>query len=424
MKMRDNYLTKIKTLVDKDFLILFFKKVYQKAKENEIFTKAMAMVYITMLSIIPFFIFSFYIMTLFNFFGKMDNIINELKNLIINNLAAGPGEELIDYLEIYILNVNLEQLGIISFISLIFIIVFMLAKVEITFNKIWNVKEHRDLFKRFVSFWTFITLGTFTVTLFLTLSLLFAEKYFGLWLNNSQLSQNSFISHILFSFNFLIFITAYYFIPNTDVNAFSAAAAGIFSGTLFVLLKNLYGIYTSNIVSYGQLYGPLSIIPIFLLWLYLIWIIILLGAVISYVIQHFSSLECSPKRKKSVSALKEFIPAAVLITIYKAFRQQDSTPLTAAELLARIKISALDLDSALKKLQEKNLIAKTENETYLPLNQAGKLSLWTVYKINHLSQEDEIKEIFKDKEMQQLVKKLNCCQKNNFSQLKFSDFLK
>ena len=211
MSSTDNILKDIKALISFDLIILFIKRIYQKAEENDIFIHAMGMVYITTLSIVPFLIFSFYIMTLFNFFGKIDTIVEEIKALILNNLAAGTGENLIEYLEIYILNVDIEQLGIISFISLILIIVFMLARVEMTFNNIWNVKEHRDLFKRFVSFWTFITLGTFSITLLLTLSLLFAERYLGLWLSGEQISQSSIFSYILFSFNFLFFIIVYYF---------------------------------------------------------------------------------------------------------------------------------------------------------------------------------------------------------------------
>src|SRR6056297_428331 len=237
MKKIKNFFENKKPLISFDHIFLFIKRVYQKSKENDIFIHAMGMVYITTLSIVPFLIFSFYIMTLFNFFGKINNIIEEIKALILNNLAAGTGESLIEYLEIYILNVDIEQLGIISFLSLILIIVFMLARVEMTFNNIWNVKQHRDLFKRFVSFWTFITLGTFTITMLLTLSLLFAERYLGLWLSGEQLSQSNIFSYILFSFNFLIFIIFYYFVPNTDVKSTAALFAGLFSGCLFIFSK-------------------------------------------------------------------------------------------------------------------------------------------------------------------------------------------
>lgn len=423
MKKRDNLLNDFKALISFDLLILFIKRVYQKAKENDIFIHAMGMVYITTLSIVPFLIFSFYIMTLFNFFGKIDTIVEEIKTLILNNLAAGTGENLIEYLEIYIFNVDIEQLGIISFISLIFIIVFMLARVEMTFNKIWNVKEHRDLFKRFVSFWTFITLGTFSITLLLTLSLLFAERYLGLWLSGEQISESSIFSYIIFSFNFLIFIIAYYFVPNTEVKPKAAVFAGIFSGLLFILSKNLYSLYTNNLITYNQIYGPLSIIPIFLLWLYLIWLIVLLGAVISYVFQHRSSLKYMLNRKKINQGLRDLIPTAILLALYKNYKNENSKPLSFAELIEKINLPAEDIEAELENLKEKNIIAETESGSYLPLTEADKISIWQSYQTNFLDEKFEIKNIFKDEEMQQLYKKIKELEKSSFEKMKFVDFL-
>lgn len=423
MKNKDNLLKDIKALISFDLILLFIKRVYQKSKENDIFIHAMGMVYITTLSIVPFLIFSFYIMTLFNFFGKIDTILDEIKTLILNNLAAGTGESLIEYLEVYILNVDIEQLGIISFLSLILIIVFMLARVEMTFNNIWNVKEHRDLFKRFVSFWTFITLGTFSITLLLTLSLLFAERYLGLWLSGEQISQSSIFSYILFSFNFLFFIIVYYFVPNTEVKPTAALFAGLFSGSLFILSKKIYSIYTANIITYNQIYGPLSIIPIFLLWLYLIWIIVLLGAVISYVFHHRSGLEYLLNRKKINQGLRDLIPTAILLTLYKNYKNENIKPLSFEDLLKKINLPAEDIEAEIENLKQKNIIAETEDGRYLPLNEANKISIWDSYQINFLDEKFEIKNIFKDQDMQNLYKKMKKEEKSSFEKLKFVDFM-
>ena len=423
MKKIKNFFENKKPLISFDHIFLFIKRVYQKSKENDIFIHAMGMVYITTLSIVPFLIFSFYIMTLFNFFGKINNIIEEIKALILNNLAAGTGESLIEYLEIYILNVDIEQLGIISFLSLILIIVFMLARVEMTFNNIWNVKEHRDLFKRFVSFWTFITLGTFSITLLLTLSLLFAERYLGLWLSGEQISESSIFSYILFSFNFFFFIIVYYFVPNTEVKPASALFAGLFSGFLFILSKNIYSIYTANIITYSRIYGPLSIIPIFLLWLYLIWLIVLLGAVISYVFQNRSGLKYMLNRKRINQGLRDLIPTAILLIIYKNYKGEKNEALSFSELLQRINLPAEDLENEIKNLKEKNMIAETEDGCYLPLVEAKNMSIWDSYQTNFLDENFEINNIFKDKEMQNLYRKIKSEEKKNFKDVKFVDFL-
>ena len=423
MKNIINWFDKIKTLFSKENISLFLKRVYQKSKENDIFIHAMGMVYITLLSIVPFFLFSFYIMTLFNFFGKIDSIVEEIKTLILNNLAAGTGEALVDYFELYILNVDIEQLGIISFISLIFIIVFMLARVEMTFNKIWNVEEHRDLFKRFVSFWTFITLGTFSLTLVLTLSLLLAERYLGLWLSGDQISQSNIFSYISFSFNFLIFIIAYYFVPNIKVNPSAALSAGLISGLLFILTKRLYGIYTTNIVTYSQIYGSLSMIPIFLIWIYLIWLIVLLGAVISYVIQHRSSLEYMLNKKKINQGLQNLLPIAILLTVYKKYNEKNAQAATFENLLNQIKLPAENIEKSIKDLKNKNLLAETEENRFLPLKKESEISIWDVYQLNLLDEDFILINIFKESEMQKIYQTITKQEKKELKDVKFVDFL-
>lgn len=423
MNKLKKYKSKIKTLINIDFIILFLKNIYQKSKNNNIFTQAMAMVYITTLSIVPFLIFTFYIMNVFNFFGKIDIIIEEIKNLIINNLAAGPGEELLNFLQLYILNADLEQLGIISFISLIFIIVIMLARIEITFNKIWNVKKHRDLFKRFVSFWTFITLGTFFVTLILALSLIFTERYLGFWLSGEQISQSSILDHIFFTFNFLIFIMAYYFIPNTKVKPSAALLAGTISGFLFISLKRLYAFYTSNIVSYGQIYGSLSIIPIFLLWLYLIWLIILIGAIISYLFQHRSSLQYMLNRNSLNSDLNNLTQIAILISLYKNYNIKTTEIADFEFLVKKINLPAEEIKKAIEDLKNKKLITESKNENYIILNKVEKISVWDIYSQENLRKGIKIDKIFKEKEMKPLYQKISKYKKDKLSTMKISDFI-
>lgn len=423
MKDKKYFIQNIKSLISFELILLFVKKVYQKARENDIFIHSMGMVYITTLSIVPFLIFSFYIMTLFNFFGRLDILIEEIKNLILNNLAPASGQNLINYIEVYILNVDIEQLGIISFVSLIFIIVFMLARVEMTFNNIWNIREHRDLLKRFISFWTFITLGTFSITLLLALSLLFTERYLGLWLSGEEISQSSLFNYFLFSFNFLIFITFYYFVPNTKVKPESALFAGLFSGTLFIIVKRLYKIYTANIITYNQIYGPISLIPIFLLWLYVIWLIVLLGAVVSYVFQNRADLKYILNKNEITKALRDLIPTAIMIALFKNYQAKNTEALSFLKLTEKINLPAADIKKELIRLKKDNIIAKTEKGNYLPLLRAENTLIWDLYKSKFLSKDFPIDHIFKDVEMRKLYQKIQENKKENFKKINFSDIM-
>lgn len=400
---------------------LFFIKIFQKVKNDDIFTHAMGLVYTTLLSIIPFLIFSFYIMTLFNFFGGIENITEEFRTIILNNLAAGTGESLINILESYVTGINIEQLGIISFITLVLVVIFLLARVEITFNKIWGVEKHRDLFKRFVAFWTFITLGTFVITILISLSFTFLETLLTTEITDNPIEQSKIFEWVTFSMNFITFIIAYYFIPNTKVEPLAAIVGGITSGILFILSKNLYGIYTHNFISYDQIYGSLTMIPIFLVWLYLIWLIVLIGAIISYIVHYRSNLNFISSNRKADKELKHLLPIAILYIIYKNFQDKDKPGTEYSEIIKKINLPITVIEKTLKEMLATNYITKTENNHYIPLTNLEKISLWSIYQKIILKNNPESKAIYSDKEIENIHKIFNQSIKEKLKNLTIKD---
>jgi len=403
---------------------LFLIKVYQKLKENDILIQAMAMVYMTLLSIIPFLLFLFYIMTLFNFFGRLDSIIAELQAFILNNLAAGTGESLLNYLEGFIYNVDIEQLGILSFTSLIVVVVIMLARIEKTFNKIWSVKEHRDILKRFVSFWTVLTLGTFLTAVLLTLALFFSDKLLGTIFSASLPEKSSLLNLFLFSLNFLIFTAAYYFIPNTDVKASAALTAGIISGGLFILSRRLYSIYTGYLITYRQIYGSLAFIPIFLVWLYLVWIIILSGAVISYVFQNRKNIIITGDGSIDSKVFKVFLPTAVLLSVYKEFRNPKSNGLSRESLKEKIRLPAAYIEEVLVELKQENIIAETKENKFIPTGDISQICLAEIRKNLFFEDKVLLEKVFKEKEFKVLYEKIENSLKNSLETINLDQIIK
>ncbi|OCL27787.1 ribonuclease BN [Orenia metallireducens] len=378
---------------------LFAQRVYQKAKSVDIFVNAMSLVYTTLLSLVPLLIFSFYIMTLFNIFGGMERIINALKGIILENLATGTGEIVIRYLENYVTNVDITQLGVISFFSLVIVIVFMLARIEMTFNKIWGVEEHRDIFKRFVAFWTFVTLGTFLITLSLSLTISVISSYLSSDLIEVSTGNTYIFRFISVVSYFLIFIVGYYLIPNTDVEPLAAIVGGSISGFLFNLAKTLYKVYTKYAVGYSQIYGSLSVIPLFLVWLYLVWMITLLGAVICYVFQNRSNLHHFNTLQDITIGIQNIIPIAILVVICKEFMDRKSTGITFEGLANKINIPVEIIEDNIKGLMAENLITITKENRYIPITTLQRISLWEICELLLFKQEVSVKEIFADEEV-------------------------
>ncbi|MGM0548249.1 MAG: YhjD/YihY/BrkB family envelope integrity protein, partial [Bacillota bacterium] len=247
----------------------------------------------------------------------------------------------------------------------------------------------------------------------------------GMWLEDAEVSQNNLFSYFLFSLNFFIFILAYYFIPNTKVEPLSALISGLFSGTLFILSKNLYALYVQNVIAYSyekQIYGSLSFFPFFLIWLYLIWLIALLGAVISYIFQNRDKLKYLKEDNNSYHNLDTLVPIAVLVSLYKNFNNKNEDVLDFSQIQKKIKVPAETLNNVLNKLKKNKLVAESDEGKYILQKAVETLNLWDLYKFNFIKNKIKVEDIFVDKEMQDIYTKLNQKHKSDLIELKIEDF--
>ncbi|WP_408955548.1 YihY/virulence factor BrkB family protein [Natroniella sp. ANB-PHB2] len=405
---------------------LFSQRVYQKIKDVELSIKAMSLVYITLLSLIPLLIFSFYLITLFNFFGSLDRIIELSREVILTHLATGTGQTVIELLEAYVTEVDIAQLGVVSFISLIVIVIFMLAKIEKSFNLIWGVTEHRDLFKRFVSFWTFITLGTFLLALVLGFIVSIVTSYLDAGMINLS-ADNKFLFRLLLTLTyFILYIVAYYLIPNTKVEPIAAVVGGLVSGGLFTVTRSLYLMYTRSMITYyriHRIYGSLSVIPLFLIWLYLVWLITLFGAVVCYIFQNRDNLNHIIDSEEISIRIKSLIPVVILTVVYKDFMSSETTGVSFNNLCSKLNLPPQIIKNNLQGLVEEDLLAITNQKRYIPLTKATNVSLWDICSSLLINNQLEVEELFFDKQIINTYSEVEKSLKEKLSRITMLDLI-
>ena len=153
-----------------------------------------------------------------------------------------------------------------------------MASIEDTFNRIWRVEAPRSKLARFLVYWVALTLGPLLVIASLAISsYLFslpfisdAAQKFGL--------QEWLLGQVPTVVELSAFTAGYLVIPNRSVRFRYALVGGVLATLLFELAKFGLATYISNVPSYTQVYGTLAVIPIFLIWIYLSWVSVLLGA--------------------------------------------------------------------------------------------------------------------------------------------------
>lgn len=266
----------------------------EKVKEAEILDSAGALAYTTILSVIPLIAVSF---AIFKAFGGLDELYASIEGFVFENLAEGSDEKTLSTIRSFVGNIHAGTLGITGVVGIVLTSMLMMAGIEKTINKIWNTPLNRGIFHRMTLFGFLITIGPLALAVALG-----AATSLDIPLSKVFPTGTPFF-FILVG----IFYGLYRYIPHRRVYWRAALVSALSTAAVWTLAKILYGFYVRKFVTYDRIYGSLASIPIFLVWVYVGWLVILTGAAFSASLQwHYLEGEEPPYarfkfKKKSAS---------------------------------------------------------------------------------------------------------------------------
>ncbi len=243
---------------------------------------ASSLAYATLLSLVPL------LTVMFGFLGGLPvfkEIGTEIQTFIFSNFVPSFGVSVQNYLLEF--SGEATKLTFTGSVILLLIALMLMATIDNAFNRIWNIKSKRNPIARFLVYWAILTLGPLLIGIGLVstsylLSLPVLDGIYASFGIKAKLLR--IMPFLTTSMAFTIF---YLLIPNCSVPKKYAAISGVFAAILFEMAKFGFGTYVKTVATYEAIYGAIAIIPIFLLWIYLSWVIIILGAHICYCLSNF-----------------------------------------------------------------------------------------------------------------------------------------
>jgi membrane protein len=340
---------------------------------NRCLLHAAALAFISLLSVVPLLALMFAML-------KGFGVQNHLQPLLLPYLAAGSESVSAAIVE-YINNTNAGQLGAIGLMSLVLAVLSLLSQVENAFNTIWGVNETRSVARRFTSYFAVVTIGPVFVVAAISMTGSLESQTMVQWLLDMALVGNLLI--ILFNVlpfvaMWLVFAGLYLFIPNTRVAPRAALIGGMFGGTLWQLSQWTYIEFQIGVARYNAIYGTLAALPVFMVWLYLAWAIVLLGLVMTFAAQNLRSIRRDLRGGRVSVTGRMRIILAVLLHVASRF-QRDEPARSAAELAAELEIPPRLLQVLLDLLQRLNLLTEVAGRdgmtAYLPAREPDSIEL-------------------------------------------------
>jgi membrane protein len=194
-----------------------------------------------------------------------------LQQVLLENLVPTAGKQVSTGISSFLSSVN--SLTLPGTIALVLTALMLMFRIEIAFNRIWRVERARSFINRVIMYWAVLTLAPLLIggAVVFSAQNLFSDRAL------LDLVPPGLYRIGLFLVGTLVFTLIFMLVPNCRVRLRAALAGAVLSAFLFELAKYGFVAWVSN-ANYAVLYGALATVPIFLLWLYLVWIIVLLGA--------------------------------------------------------------------------------------------------------------------------------------------------
>lgn len=255
----------------------FFASVIQKTIKDDCFTVSASLAYTNLFALMPMLIVSY---TVFSGFPEFSQFGPKIQQILFDNLVPEVANEVKEVAESFMKQAS--ELSLTGFLGLLVVAVLMIFSIENEFNAIWEVKRRRNGLSAFLLYWSVITLIPILLAVVISFS-----SYVQALPVIAAASKWAVVIPMLVVMKFFMtafcFALFYFAVPNRKVKLRYAMLGGMVAMILFEFSKYALIIYFAHFNYYKFLYGALAALPIFLVWLYVFWFILLLGAEVAQV---------------------------------------------------------------------------------------------------------------------------------------------
>lgn len=257
-------------------LLHFTHIVFIRFRQDGCANRAAALAFATLLSLVPLLTVSFSVLAAF---PVSQELALKIQGFIFQNFVATSAEVVQQHLQAVIYQTS--KLSAIGMLFLLATAVLMVFNMEQAFNVIWRTEKHRGFISAFLMYWAVLTLAPILIGIGLAVSTYLISLPFI-----SSAANMLGLKKLLFAVTPYLstlgaFTLLYLAVPNCKVQFRHAIVGGVIATILFELAKQGFVLYITHFSVYRLLYGALAAIPIFLVWIYLCWLIILFGGVVS-----------------------------------------------------------------------------------------------------------------------------------------------
>lgn len=330
--------------------------VVRDVGDGSLSLRATSLVYTTLLSLAPLLAICFSVLKGFGVHNQIEPFLREFLSPL-----GEQGKDITENIVRFVDNIQVGLLGVVGVGLLVYSVISLMHKIETAFNAIWNVGNARSFPRRVRDYLGVLLIGPLFMFLSvgMTASLSHADlvlKWLDIDLVNMAFDRA--FSYAPFFLFMLAFAAIYSFMPNCKVRLVPALVAGAVTAFMWKSLGYLFGVFVAGSANYATIYSAFAALVLFMIWLYVGWLIVLVGASISYYLQNPSNQRLSRKAAVTSLRMREKIALGIVTEVGKSFYAGQKAP-NLADLARGLRLPAQAIESIVTHLVAADILAQT-----------------------------------------------------------------
>jgi membrane protein len=347
----------------------FLAHVLRRFDQDRCLQIASSLTFTTLLALVPLATIALTLMSAFPLFSGLAEQIRAF--LLENTLPEAAGEVVSGYMEQFT-----GRAGRLTAVGTAFLAVtafMMMFTMEHAFNAIWRVSRPRPLAQRILVYWAALTLGPVLIGASLSITSYLVGASLGLT-RDAPAAGTAILGLVPFALTWAAFTLLYYVVPNRAVKPRHALLGGLVAAFFFEIMKRSFAFYIAQFPTYAVVYGAFAVFPIFLLWIYFSWVVIVIGALIAALAPDFAVL-----REAAGRPAPGFRDA--LATLLVLARAQQGPEMLDLRSIARAVLLTVDqTERLLERLATKGWVARSGSDRYAFVYDKERLLVGDVYR--------------------------------------------
>lgn len=340
--------------------VFFVKHILRRFQEDDCEKSAAALTYMSLFAVVPLMTLMY---SMFSLIPAFQGLESQLQELIFKNFVPESGAEIQQYLVEF--SAQARKLSAVGAIILVVTSYLMLSNIEKTFNNIWGTAGSRRGLSSFLLYWGVLSLGPLLLGI-------------GIVMRGYLLSFQFIVDEVdtlgvvawLFEFlplvfSWVAFTLLYIAVPNCRVSVRYALIGGLVTMIFFEFAKYAFGVAIVN-SSYTTVYGAFAMVPIFLIWIYLTWIVVLAGAELVSGMETFKTAWRGTDYPEMI---------AILVVLWECWQRQQKGEEVLDRTMVGIGLEQRHWRRLRDMLLRKRVLAATSSGSYVLIRDLGMISL-------------------------------------------------